>query len=783
MGAVGRPGRDDGIPADLTALVGRRGEVTRIRRMLATARLVTLTGVGGVGKTRLGFQVAAAVTRGSSDDVHLVELAALRDEEFLAQEVATALGLVDRSGRPTLQVVVDHLQGRRSLLLLDNCEHLVGGCARLVDTLLRALPGLRVLATSRQALRLTGEQIFQVPPLCVPPSPGPAAGKAPGRYPAVTLFEQRAAAVRPGFRVTAENADAVVRLVGRLDGVPLAIELAAARMRTLSPQELLDRLAGRFDLLTLGSRAAPPRQRTLRGVIDWSHALCTEQERAVWARSSVFAGGFDLAGLEAVCVTPDLPAQAVTEAVDGLVDKSLLLRQEVEGRSRFAMLGTVREYGQEQLAASGELAVYRARHRDHWLAMSARAQAASFGPAQVGWFARLRADHADVRTALGFCRETPGEAAAGLALAMAPRHYWITRGSLSEGRQWLSRLLDAEARDGTASPLRARALSALAYLTILHGAPEEALPLIAEARAAAERLGDAATLAWTEHHLGVVASFAGDLDRSSVHFETALEGHRALDDLGAACECLFKLALVAVLSGDHPRAEALCRECETATTEHGESWVRGLSLFTRGLLRWKQGDGKAADALAREAVRLLRPFGDWWDIAMCVEISAWSAAAGGAHDRAARLLGVLDALWTTVGGRLSTAPFMAGDRRVCETAVRDAIGDAAFEHAVRQGADLPVSQALDYVLRDTADHVPRDTAGRSGTAGLTRRERQVADLVARGMTNKEIADHLVLARRTAENHVERALAKLGLTSRTQLAVWVHERGVSVPGHG
>ncbi|MFG2629781.1 LuxR C-terminal-related transcriptional regulator [Streptomyces sp. NPDC048473] len=774
MGTRAGVGRGTGISAELTVLVGRRAEVTEVRRLLSVSRLVTLTGAGGVGKTRLALQAAATVTRAFPDGVYVAELADLRDPELLVQSVATVMDLKNQSGRDTLHVVIDHIRGRRLLLVLDNCEHLVDVCARTVDALLRAAPGLRVLTTSRQVLGVTGEQVFPVPPL---PTPVPGE-RHPVRellqYPAVALFEQRAASVLPGFKVTQENAEAVAQLVGRLDGLPLSIELAAARMRTLTLHEILARLADRFALLTLGSRSAMPRQRTLRDLIDWSYALCTEQERTLWAQASVFSGGFDLEAVEAVCAADDLPKHAMVELVDGLVGKSVLTRRENGDRARYQMLETIREYGYERLAESGKVPTLRRRHRDHYLGLTTRAQAQWFGPHQVAWFTRLRLDHANLRAALDFCLVTPGEAAVGMALAVAPRHYWITLGSLSEGRHWLARLLAAESEDSAA---RTSALGTYAYLGILQGATEEALPVLGEYREAAERLADVSGLAWAQHHLAMTALFRGDLPRAAALFEDAVTVHRDLGDLGSATECMFKLALVVCLQGNHDRALELCRECETLTVAHGESWIRALTLFVESLIQWQGGDHRTVDALAREAIRLMRPFEDWWDIAMCVELMAWSAAAAGGFLRAAHLLGILQSLWGTTGGTLFTAPFMIESHQQCENVVRTALETTAFDRAFRHGAELSVPAALAYVLEEAAEALTAPSADRSEHAdiALTRREREVADLVAAGMSNKEIAAKLVIAQRTAENHVEHILAKLGFTSRSQLAVWVHEQ--------
>ncbi|WP_247695279.1 AAA family ATPase [Streptomyces sp. B93] len=524
MRAAERPGRASRIPAGVTPFVGRREEITEVRRLLSGSRLVTLTGAGGVGKTRLAFQVAAAVGRAFRDGVRVVELAGLRDPGLLVETVAATFGLRNHSARLTLDLLAEHLATKRVLLVVDNCEHLADVCATVLDALLRAAPGLRALATSRHVLGIPGEQTCPVAPLPVPPADHATTAAELGDCHSALLFQQRAAAVLPGFRIDDGNAPAVGRLLYRLDGLPLALELAAARMRALTPGELLDRLDDRFALLTGGSAVVPPRQRGLRELMDWSYDLCSERERLLWARASVFAGGFDLEAAEEVCGAPDLPGHTVAGLVQTLVEKSVLSRVpagEEDGRARFRMLETVREYGQERLAETGADAAdrYRRRHRDHVLALARRAQREWFGPRQIPWLTRLRRDHANLRAALDFCLTTPGETTAGLELASLPHHYWMGHGALAEGSHWLRRLLAAG--DGDAGgPQRLAALGTYAYLAVMrgHGVAHAAVAAYEEA---AERAGDAAAAAWARHHRALLAFFGGEPERAAVLVEEA----------------------------------------------------------------------------------------------------------------------------------------------------------------------------------------------------------------------------------------------------------------------
>ncbi|MET9920049.1 LuxR C-terminal-related transcriptional regulator [Streptomyces sp. NPDC006435] len=756
---------------ELTSLIGRRAETARITGLLSGARLVTLTGVGGVGKTRLALRVASDMAGSFPDGVHVAELADLRDPELLATSVLGALD-VARPGRPgadATAALVARLGERRVLLVLDNCEHLVDACARLADTLLRGAPGLRVLATSRQPLGIAGEQVFPVEPLPVPGT-GDVVGagrrvRALSGNPAVALFAERAAAVLPGFTVTESGTVvAVAELVRRLDGLPFAIELAAARVRSLTPREILERLTDRFALLTGGSRVAADRQRTLRALIDWSHELCTERERLLWARASVFRGGFDLDGLERVCADAELPAAALLDALDALVARSIVNCRQESGRSIYHMLETVREYGHERLVASGSLDVLRTRHRDHYAELTARAGQEWFGARQVDWFTRLRLDHPNLRAALEFCLEQPGQARAGLALAVSPRHYWLTAGLLSEGRRWLSLLLAADrARGGPDTDVRVRALVTDTYLGILQGAPDaEVRGALAACEEAARVGGHRRESAWVWHHHGILAVWREDFADATGLFSRACAEFRVQGCPDAAFECRVKFAIAHAYGGDVVKAAEACGEVEDAARARGESWLHGMALLARALLARRADAPGDAIGHARAAIGLLRPFEDWWDVAMCVEVIAWSTRD--APRRAARLLGVLHMLWEALGGRLGSAPFMREQHLRFEAGVRDALSGAVFEREFRRGARATVDEAMAYVLDDPA-----------GTPGLTRRESQVAELVAAGLTNKDIAARLTIAQRTAENHVERILGKLGLTSRTQLAVWTYEQ--------
>ncbi|GAA1939053.1 ATP-binding protein [Kitasatospora viridis] len=760
------------LPAEVAGFVGRRGALGEIGRLLGTARLVTLTGPGGVGKTRLALRAAAAAQQSFLDGARLVELAQLRDPLLLAQGVVDALDVQDRSERSPTAVLAGYLADRQLLLVLDNCEHLAEPSARLVEELLRAAPGLKVLATSRQALGLLGEHVYAVPPMRVPSSERITGAKALARFEAVKLFEQRAAAVLPGFAVDDENATAVAHLVTALDGLPLAIELAASWLRVLGVQEVLDRLTDRFALLDGRPQQA---RRTLRDLMDWSYGLCSPAERLLWARVSVFSGGFDLAAAEAVCSGDGIERSELLVLVAGLVDKSVLIRQQAPGGARYRLLETVREYGARQLG-DGRPAEQR-RHRNHFRRLAEQAEAQWFGPRQPHWFAVLRADHANLRAALEFCVTEPGEAEAGLAMVVLPREYWIASGALGEGRQWLARLL-AVAGDGGAA--RTRAMGLDAWFAVLQGNLTEAEPLLVAHAERAGRLGDEAEAAWALQYRGAAMGFADEGFESIAVFAEAAARHRAAGDLSGLTSALFKQSFGESMVGEAGRALALSREAVAVAAAAGESLLHSYAVFAEGLATWMTGDQPAAGELLRKAIRLKEPFHDRWGLALCVELTFWSAAEAKDWDRAAYLLGCLHALWQAQGASLEeSVPFMVQVHEHYAEQVRGALAPRAFRTAADRGSRLSTEQIVEDILRERDRDREQPAADDRGVR-LTKREMQVAELVAQGMSNKEISAALVISLRTAENHIEHVLAKLGFSSRTQIAVWVARHAPAGP---
>ncbi|WP_239108445.1 ATP-binding protein [Microbispora siamensis] len=761
-------GEPAGLPAEVTSFVGRRHELAELKRLLGTSHVVTLIGAGGVGKTRLALRAAEDVRRSFPGGVRLVELAALEDPALLVQTVAEVLSVNDHSTRPPLDALVERLRGRQTLIVLDNCEHVLAECAVLVDTLVRALPDLRVLATSRQALGIDGEQIVELAPLAMPAPGDPAAPLAESD--AVRLFAERAAAVVPEFEVTEENEEAVAEICRRLDGLPLAIEMAAVRLRVLSVSQVLERLGDRFRLLTGGSRAALPRQRTLRALFEWSYDLCTEQERLLWQRVSVFAGGLDLEAAEQVCAGDGIAREDVLELVAGLVDKSVLLRREYDGAVRYCLLDTVRQFGRELLAASGNEATLHRRHRDYYRKITSRAWAELFSAAQQSWVERLQRDHANLRKALGWSLREPGEAETGLAMTAELLYHWSGY-HLSEGAGWFDRSLAAATEPGE---VRAHALWAGAWIALLRDDCVTTLARLKEATAIAERLGLRVTLGYIAFLSGMAAVCGGDLETGMRRYEEAAAAHRAVGNPIGLALALNRLALANAFLG-RPAARDLAEECVALCDLYGEGWHRAYALLALAMDAWHRDDMRAACEIDNESLRYNTAVGDQLGMGMNLEAHAWFAAGEQEYERAARLLGVVRTFWRAVGARLAEFRYMSRCHDECEAVTREALGEAAFQAEVSRGAALTREEALTYALRERtpAARAPAPFEGR--IAPLTRRETEIAHLVAEGLSNKDIAGRLVISQRTAEGHIEHILDKLGFKSRAQVAAWLKER--------
>ncbi|KAB2342084.1 ATP-binding protein [Actinomadura rudentiformis] len=762
MASVALERRAGRLPAEVTRFVGRKRELAQGRRLLEASRLVTLTGASGVGKTRLALRLAGEARPGYADGAWFVDLSALRDAELLAHTVAEALHVPDQSTRDRLDMLAEHLADRELLLVLDTCEHLVDACAILAEVLLRAAPRLHLLATSREPLDVLGEHTMVLPPLSLPDAEGPAAEVAASD--AVALFADRAAAVVPGFTLSGDELPAVARLCRRLDGIPLAIELAAVRLRALSVEQLVERLDDRFRLLGThrAQRAGRSRHQTLRAAVQWSHELCTPREALLWARLTVFPGGFDLAAAEQVCADAEgaetgLPADAVYETLARLVEKSIVLRE--EGGRRYRMLDTLREYGSDLLAGREEVERLRRRHRDWFLGLAVRAEAEAFGADQAGRLERLMREHANLRAALDYSVTTPGEGAQATRMAAALAQFWFSAGLLGEGRLWLGKAL---ATDATSD--RARALCLSGLLAVLQGDLEAAEGFQAEAVPLAS---SSLERAYTVELAGLVAFFRGDLEAARpLLAEPAPSG-----DIWTMLR-LPLLAALHCLTGDIDRALEYCEECQVLSAASGDQWCLAYATWVRGLAHCLRGDPQTASVEAQRTLRLMRGLNDRLGSAMALDLAAGCAGFTGSAERSARLFGAADRMWRIVGAPMFFGPAYLSLRGVVLSEVRGSLGEGGWQVFYEEGLRLSLDEAMDHAL----DERPGVNArGVDPWEPLTRREREIAALVAQGLSNREISERLVIAKRTVDSHLEHILAKLEMASRTQIAAWVTER--------
>ncbi len=601
------------LPRQLTSFVGREREMAEVKRLLSTTGLLTLAGPGGCGKTRLALQVAADLIEKFEDGVWLVELASLSDPLLLAQAVAAALGLREQHGRPMLATLVDHLRPRETVLVLDNCEHLATDCARMAEVLLRACQRLRILATSREPLKVPGEVTWQVPSLSLPELDH-ASPESLLPYEAVRLFVDRAGAAEPGFTISRHNARSVAKVVKRLDGIPLAIELAAVRVKVLSAEQIAARLDDRFRLLTGGSRTTLARHQTLRAAMDWSYDLLEPQERVLLGRVAVFAGGFTLEAAEAVCTGDGIEKADILDLLTFLVDKSLVMATIKEGpvaEARYRLLETVRQYGADRLREHAPDAVWHDRHRDYFLAMAERAEPELHGPDQTSWLARLEMELDNLRAAMEWCRKA-GHTQAWLRLAGALWWFWAMRGSLSEGMQHLEAALGS---DLAPTPPRAKAL---------YGA---------------------AAIGWNQ----------GNLERASALAGEALALCRALQDEAGVAYSLSVLGLVPLLRGEYERAAEMFEESLAVWRRRGQPWEQAAALTVLGQTTYSRGDFRRAASLCEEALRLFRGVGDRWGITWSLTHLAVAISGQGDEARAVPLIEESIALSRAMKNRPVTA--------------------------------------------------------------------------------------------------------------------------------
>jgi non-specific serine/threonine protein kinase len=764
----GRDARANNLPAQMSLFIGRENEIRAIRTQLADGqvRLLTLSGVAGTGKTRLALQAAADLVDEFEDGVFFVPLAAISDPALVLPTIAKVFDVREAADRSLQEQLQAYLRDKEMLLVLDNFEHVIDAAPRVTD-LLTAAPRLKVCVTSREVLRLSGETDYPVPPLSLPDPKRLPPLERLTQYEAVALFTERAMAVKPSFKLTNENTTAVVEICHRLDGLPLSIELAAARVRVLPPQRMLAELSDRLTFLIGRARDLSARQQTLRGAIDWSHDLLTGDEQKLFRRLAVFVGGCALDGIEAICdLENDLP---VLETIELLVGKSLVKHTEASGEPRFAMLETIREYASERLMAAGEADRVRHRHRDYFLALAEEAEPKLTGALAAEWLQRLEVENGNLLAGLDWSLVEAGSGG-GLRLCAALRRFWWTRGHLSEGREWCVRFL-GKAGPEERTPERANALNAAGQLAFYQGDYHAARAQHEESLAARRQLGDRKGVAGSLINLGNVALEQGDYPSARTLYEESLTNWRELGDRTGTATALNNLGIVACDQRDYCSARAFYEESLAIARELGHRGGTANQLHNLGHVAYEQGDYPAARALFEESLAIERALGnrggiadslislgdvgleqadyptaaarhqeglvigrelgDQRGIAFALEGRAAVIAALGGPLRAARMWGAAERLRAEIGCPQTPSGQASYDRRVA-TARKALCDNAAFECAWQEGRALTLEQAIELALMETAESPlprppsagcdPRDREGKESQSATNTRE-------------------------------------------------------------
>jgi len=621
------------LSLEVTSFIGREREIDQATQILERSSLLTLTGPGGVGKTRIGLRLARTLLDQFEDGAWIVECGNLTDTDFVLPSVITALGLPEPAGRSLLASVVEHLRGKRLLLVLDDCDPVLGECAELAEALVRSCPGVRMVVTSREALGVSGEAILPIASLATPDLGERVAPRDLESVDACRLFVERARSVMPAFGVTDQNARSVAQLCRRLDGIPLAIELAAARVRTLPVEQIASRLDDRFRLLSGGSRAAAARHQTLRATIDWSYDLLTEPERAVLRRLSAFAGGTSLEAAEYVCAGAPVDQMDILDMLGRLVEKSLVFTDPTSAEARFRLLETVREYARERLVEAAEGEATLRRHRDWYLTLVDQAAAAFFhGPEPVEWLRTLDREHDDLRAALEWCLDQHGERTAGLQMAAGLWRYWEIRGHLAEGRGWLGRML--EAVGGDVSPLRANALTGAGTLAFMQGDFRAASTFHEASLTLHREMGDPRSIAYAANNLANTVLQLGDHARARALYEESIAIEQGLGDVQGVAFGSINLAEVATRQGEFEAARDMHEQVLAMIRELGDRWMEAFALDTFARATSRAGDRETARSLHVEALAILEEIGDRRGVARVLTHLAELALSDGDTPRA-----------------------------------------------------------------------------------------------------------------------------------------------------
>jgi predicted ATPase/DNA-binding CsgD family transcriptional regulator len=758
------------LPSELTSFIGRRQLLQDVKSALNGARLVTLVGPGGVGKTRLALRSATDLRRGIADGAWLVELEGLRDAELVTKAVMTSLGLRDESSRWPVSRLIDYVASKRLLLVLDNCEHLIDASAVLAEAILREASGVRILATSRQPLGVAGETVIQIGPLSLPEDHGQSLDRI-AQWEAIALLVERAREAGAGFEVTEGNRAAVVELARRLDGIPLAIELASVRLRTLGLDQLVERLNDRFRLLVGGSRTAPARHQTLEATIAWSHDLLGEDERALIRRLAVFASSFSLEAAEVVGQAGPPTSADTLDVMAALVERSFVMREGTSGIARYRLHESMREFALLRLVEAGEEAAAKKAHMDHFAGLCRFTEGdvtkADLAP-RLAWLDQLDLEADNIRAALRNCLADPRGADLGLSMAAGLGQYWRTR-AVSEGAHWIDALLDRRSEDDA---IRSEALFVKIGLSVVQGDHVAGLEAAAEAGAIARRLKADVLLVRILTNQAALQVLAGDPSSARATSADATSLAARLGDDMSFITAAQSEAFIAFMDGDFVRMRDVGLAAAARCRLIGEAFFLPVHLTSVGMGALMLGDHAVAEAALIDSLQASVVIDDRPGLVLRVEMLASSAATAGKAQRAAELLGAAEMLRGRIGAELS--PFTRSLVERAEEQAKAALGDARYVKAFEAGAHLDREAAVALAIGAKVRRDPAPTRERTGQV-LSKREQEVAELIAEGLSNKEIASRLFLSERTVETHVYNILNKLGISSRVSIASWVSSR--------
>ena len=767
------------LPIPVSTFIGREQEIAVVRGLVRENRLITLTGAGGSGKTRLALKIAHEFLDEFKNNIRFVELASLKDPSRISQKIASILGVREQSKQLLRDSLIYYLSTSPSLLILDNCEHLIEACAEIVDILLKKCADLKILATSREVLGITGEVNWIVPPLSLPevrPWRSPASARDDlieyQKSEAVQLFTHRSKSNDPNFQLTSNNSAWVAEICRRLDGMPLAIELAAARVRTLSVRQIAERLGDRFNLLTDGSRTASPRHQTLNAAIEWSYALLSKKEQKLLQRLSVFSSGGMLKAIEVVCEGESIQQGEVLDTLSQLVNKSLVVANRESGKKRYSLLETIREFAIEKFAESQDVNAVKDRHLDFFLQFAEEAEPNLKGPDELIWYEHLEDEHDNLRAALAWALESQNPVS-GIRLTSNLVFFWLRRGYLGEGIDWAEKML-SQGQDVSAHS-KADALKNLGSLLLWREKEPfvRSANLLEESLTLYRQLGDKTGVAWVLNRLGLSSIGNDDFERAGQLLSESLSIYRMLDDPWYIADTLGLLNFLAWLENDLEVAKKYSKESLDWYQKAG--YQRGLVgvLNDLGDIALKESNPTHAITFYKQHLEKLMQFGDRWLIADNVEWLAVALNEAGRHEGASRLIGAADAIREMIG--IPVRRVEDHERNIA--AIKNYMDDEKFSQLWKKGRKMSLEQILEYINEEPKSE-PFVLGEKEHINSLTPRERETAILIAEGKSNREIAEAMTVTVKTVEAYVTRIRRKLGLASRVQIATWVMDNEIS-----